>query len=442
MRERMRPARDGRRPWLAAVPTSLVVLSIFACACSSAPRRAAEPALRPTPPSLSERIEAAIRTSNALPAFRVEYLLTDKAGERATLRILYQAPDRMRIDGGDRMQLGLLDGAMDVRIRPPRQAEQTMRFDVLGVLRTGRAQLDAAFVSGPLGRNGPLFGDDSVRPTLNVTANSSPGEHGSLSLAAAIASMDVPLLGWLSKLGRSDDVVEVDEERVQFTPAKGIRFTVSLRTGFIERAEHEPSTGVAGLELQKLELTPRFAASDFVLPDPQSGSVDTTEMAVAALHASQADEFRSRLLQRVVRDVEHGDVTWSDPAKAHLQRVLGVLHEDAIRSSFASWIGTTNAWIASLRTRIESVRSSNLAGDSASIDVRIDEARSKFEQTVTQTCEEYRKTFSGRWSTPPGAARLDGLDELETAAREEALDRVLRLPLRRAFAEAIGPSAR
>lgn len=332
------------------------------------------PAAKTADPAL---FAALIRTTNALPAFVVEYEATVQGQDvPAIIRILYRAPDRAKLVIGDKIVFRIQDGSIDVRSSVASEKPMSAHVPIAKMNHDRFEQVATAMRA-----EFPACADEwsesggaGIRFDLSVQDDSNPSTK-TLQFMASTASSGSVLFGWLEDLPRKPSSV-ADVDRLVFEEPDGLKITLSTRTGFIEKIEQPRPAGMSTFQIASLDLSPEFEETAFDLPPPAADATDASASFAQGLQLIQSRGLRKRAIGCVAKLVADKKIEWGPEVRGRLAKVFDAIHGSAWRLENEVWItemqrrmGEFAAWF---RDRLRDVG------------LVEPEARKQIEESVTQ----------------------------------------------------------
>lgn len=309
------------------------------------------PAARPPDPAL---LDGLVLKTNALPAFVAEYQ-AHAAGQdtKTSVRILYRAPDHAKIVFGSESIFRIHDGFLDVRATQPGEAPIAARvaiekpiLDRFTRLATAMsAEFPAAADAWTSGGKAGIRFDLAVGETPGTSAKS-------LQFTASYARPSPARFGWLEDLARkpgapsAGDRLVFDEPLDEPVDSERMKITLSTSSGFIEMVEVRQPGGAASFNLVALDLSPEIADAAFELPPRPADAVDASAVFAERFQQVQTQNQRKDALACVARLIAEKRIEWDPASRAHLARVLEVIHADA-------WKLENEVWIGEMRRRMD-----------------------------------------------------------------------------------------
>jgi outer membrane lipoprotein-sorting protein len=383
-------------------------------------------------------LDQLIARTNALKSFRASYHF--KKGDEVDVRfeLVYQAPDRMRLEiqQGSEPQLqtartwvigsrlivrstrggggGEVFGELDFE-HPPEPA--------LGIL----VALESAFQREPTGL-GP--GPQAVL-AWGVDSGSDKAEF---DLRLVYQSEDRrALLSWLDSARRSKDELALDEDFVLWRDAKGrTEARIARKSGFVEHLHLLGSDGTeASLDLVSVELDPDLDAALFEIPAPAKGATDMFPDPIKAAFGGLPG------LRRIAYGwaddaLESGRRAWDEALQNDWRETMQLLQNaslDRVHEGMEKTVSErSNALAAALREALGKAA----PGDTQVLaDLRDQAARQRetLVGAIDQELARYQEVLAKPVLRDPGSEHVPELLSIERAIVARDFDARVRQPL-------------
>ncbi len=363
-------------------------------------------------------------------------------------RAAYRAPNELRFEGEGQKMIAR-NGVITVLKTTPdgkdvwaRVGWEELSSERCGSLsRSIAAEFERQRTSWSSGLDcGPMF-----RLELGKSKTDG-GKHDRFRFELGYDCPRVALLQWIEEFqlfgehkGFVEVVAEGDDRRVLRTP-NGSEVTLSMRTGFLESLLRKEDRGTARMELETLDLHPKFDDHEFDPVAKPEGVEDVSAAYANQLGDRLADQLEDKFGDWISSQVGSKSLEWSADCRAHAGRVFETIAGDAITAR-------TRDWQSKARQKIEHIgqwiRSAYASGGGkqpeleATIKARIEESR----RTLVESLNEYEKKgptspFFDADSIPDADLRTD-LDGLLLKAWAKTFERVLHDPMLEAFDDAV-----
>ena len=416
----------------------MLAILALACVLRQEPSKAAD---------VNALYDALIKRTNELESFLAVYKATTSSDDKVdSIRIAYRAPDELRFEGKGH-QIIARNGVITTRTTAPDGKESWARVAWEESSEERCASLSKSIaVEFERQRTSWSCGLDCGQRFELEIGKTDGGRHDRFGLQLGYACPREALLGWLQDFKwveeskRSLEVVaEGDDRRVMKTP-NGSAVTLSMRTGFLESMVRKDDRGTATIELETLDLHPKFDDDTFDPGAKPEGVEDISAALTNHVGEQQTVALEDTFAEWISSQVGSKSLEWNDDSRTHAEKVFETIAGDAITSRTQTWQSKTKQWIEHVG---EWIRSAYAPGGGkqpeleAAIEARIEEGR----RNLVESLNGYEKKgpsspFFTAGSVPDADLRTD-LDGLLLKAWAKAFERVLHDPMLEAFDEAV-----
>lgn len=297
-----------------------------------------------------ERLEALIRSTDALRSFVAEYSLSKPGEEPQSMRIVYAAPGRGMIVSPGKMYFRLMDGFVDLRQLDDAKGSSFAHFEFARANEARYRRFEDVLRAQFSALADKEFTPTACGPVLGLRI-AQPGEihSGEERTAEFQFSFQCPgdeRLRWLRDFQQRADGKSIDADHLQFDAANGAAVVLSLRTGFVESVVRDVAAGRVEIRLKELELDQELDGAAFELPVPGTGWTDLSTAMARGMHVGQTLRLRQVVMSSLGRLVEKGALVWDETQAGHLEALLTALHSDSLALE-------REAWIADVRRSID-----------------------------------------------------------------------------------------
>ncbi len=297
----------------------------------------------PHPPSAKhdDPLSGLIERSNALRSFVAEYHAMSKGEDAGKIRIVFSAPDRMRIriDSHDSiMELVCKDARMYVRTPDDHGGVQTGSCDVdvipTSVLERIGNSVHAAF---PKADVNALQGDPSPFVQF-IVGTEKESDKPTFTFSAGMARHVDAILQWLPTIQRNGKLVEEKENALVFDLQRGVRISLRKDSGFIERVQSTWNGDErCPLELIHLETDGSIDPAEFRPPENDPGAKDISEAVKDLMLVTLSASTKGTVLAAVHQSFGNSGPVWDAEAKSALRGVLRVFHTEMLSLQLKDW---------------------------------------------------------------------------------------------------------
>jgi hypothetical protein len=356
-------------------------------------------------------LEGWIARSRTVETFSARYSLksANPEGEvqnTQTLRLDYQAPDRMRMEmtkGDDRVSNWLHGTAIVVHMSSKEGAAHA-RVDFGAItqeLATVQAALDAAFPRA----NGATPPPGS---TLEFDWNFN-GETQKTDFECQFVSesgVDTAF-GWLRTLREKHAVLAEDGDLLRCSTDDG-HFDVALAksSGFLQQLVGRSPQGTMTVTLESLELGKPIEPGRLEFPADDPGE-DIGAPMISAMRAGARAKLRAAIYRRTADSL--GEAAWDSALQPKIESVLKPFWELAIAEQYGPWLDGLRKWI---REDIVDYLRKLYASDAP--EETIDAARTKASDALLERIDVSRSQLSKPLALPHEVLLLRFASEVHT----------------------------
>jgi hypothetical protein len=349
------------------------VLAILALACAFGQ----EP---PKPADESALYDALIKRTNELESFLAVYKATASYDDKVdSIRVVYRAPGECRFEGRG-MVMSAHDGILTVRDSSPDGQVSWARVAEAELWERRTAAISTA-IAAEFAKEKASWPVTDCGPSIQINISpAADGKHDRFNFDMNYACPRRALFDWLGLFKRSPDVSPQGDERRVMRNSRGSEIVLSTRTGFVESMVRKDDRGTATIELETLDLHPKFDGAEFIAPERPEGVKDDS----AALERQIGNVFTVTVLHHfaawISNRVGAGGGDWNIEMREHAGKVLEVVLADSM-SSEPAWRDQLNAYLERFGTWVGTrIRAKDQEGSDsgATIERKILEAREAF----------------------------------------------------------------
>ncbi len=386
-----------------------------------------------------------VRRADDLKAFVADYRVHDGSEEPGGhLRLAYRAPDSARVsienEGGPiealvsegiwAMRTTNTDGKSTFAQADVGTSSRARRNSLMSVVRAEFPQIaeDAIPAIGAY----PRFEFDVLSP--------SDSKSKVMEFRLRCAQTPTTFFGWLENLQHRTGLRADGDGQLVLDAGGDRRLVLSTKTGFIASIEGPAPDGRKRLELESLDLEPRFDASEFVPPQRQPDDQDDSEQLERSSIRMTTMLLRWNLLRALDGAIVDGEVEFDLEARDRMKAVLTTLHADGLADEFESWMAGARKRTTEFGEWLrESVHAAAEGGGSAveQLEETSKEWKEKFAGTIQSIHDEYASSLPPELPSLRTGALRDGFSDVEKAAVDKAVERAMREPLLREFDETV-----
>jgi hypothetical protein len=380
---------------------------------------------------LDELIAKTSKLKSFTAVYEMQLVMTGESAETApvrTMRIDYQAPDKMRVDvgtGSEHLWQWLVGGVLALQ----EEGEKPLN----GRIDTRAIGAEFAHLYQVLGEAFPDANSPSGQPGPVVVMSWSfdePAQKANFNLSLVNDRAARTPLGWLTELRDRDEKSSESDSQLLFNIDGHIKVAISKSSGFVESFSGKSPRGEMRVQLKSLETDNPIDAQRFVLPSESSGEGEAATEMRDAFRASRAMACRYFVYRRIG---SMAGAEWTDAERSKIDTVFRAYHEYDMRHAFDILRKAAEQHRERLVTRLRKLREDGHSEE---------EVASERDAMIADLQESLDKQINGyleRLTVPehsPPFPRGDDLLKLEREVATKVFDELVRAPMVHDFEQA------